>query len=175
MGFNIFKNSQASATITYNPRTNEVVADFSRVARLVNDGGVYGGVYRCALPEMLRRGSDLKLNIFVDHSIVDIFINDCWATSIRAFPTATDADGVEVFANGGDVTVKDLRAWNLVKSGGSAITDVFADSDKATDGKVDVYLLPSGQKIHSQVNASEIVDTLPPGMYIVGNDKIMIK
>ena len=175
VGFNIFKNSQASATITYNPRTNEVVADFSRVARLVNDGGVYGGVYRCALPEMLRRGSDLKLNIFVDHSIVDIFINDCWATSIRAFPTATDADGVEVFANGGDVTVKDLRAWNLVKSGGSAITDVFADSDKATDGKVDVYLLPSGQKIHSQVNPSEIVDTLPSGMYIVGNDKIMIK
>ncbi|MDE5634634.1 MAG: glycoside hydrolase family 32 protein, partial [Muribaculaceae bacterium] len=70
VGFNIFKNSQASATITYNPRTNEVVADFSRVARLVNDGGVYGGVYRCALPEVLRRGSDLKLNIFVDHSIV---------------------------------------------------------------------------------------------------------
>lgn len=175
VGFNIFKNGDATGTITYNPRTNEIIADFSQVARLVNDGGVYGGVYRCALPEVLRRGSDLKLNIFVDHSIVDIFINDRWATSIRVFPTSADANGLEVFSTGGEVKVKDLRAWNLTKSADTAIDGIIADRETEADGPVDVYLLPSGQKIRSGVDAEEVTRTLPSGLYIIGKKKVYIK
>lgn len=175
VGFNIFKNTQATGTITYNPRTNELTADFSRLARLVNDGGVYGGIYRCALPEILRRGSDLKLDIFVDHSIVDIFINDRWATSIRVFPTAADADGVEVFANGGDVNVKELRAWNLTKSADSSINGILADRETDESRPVDVYLLPSGQKIRSAADPAEAASGLAPGLYIIGNKKVYIK
>ena len=175
VGFNIFKNSQATGTITYNPRTNELTADFSRLARLVNDGGIYGGIYRCALPEILRRGSDLKLDIFVDHSIVDIFINDRWATSIRVFPTAADADGVEAFANGGDVNVKELRAWNLTKSADSSINGVIADRETDEARPVDVYLLPSGQKIRSAADPAEAASGLAPGLYIIGNKKVYVK
>lgn len=127
-GFRIFKNATASGTIVYNPNTAELTCDFSRLARLVNDGGVYGGVYRCPLPEFLRKGQIMKLNVFVDHSIIDIFINDSWATSIRVFPTEADAEGAEVYSVGGAVKVRNLNAWVLDASSFGGASDAVADN-----------------------------------------------
>ncbi|MDE6097777.1 MAG: GH32 C-terminal domain-containing protein [Muribaculaceae bacterium] len=131
-GFRVFKNAKASATILYNPNTGQLTCDFSRLARLINDGGVYNGVYTCSLPEFLRGGSIMKLNVFVDHSIVDIFVNDSWATSIRIFATDTDADGAEVYSVGGDVKVRSLDAWNLDGWSFGGIGDV-AGNDKTIE------------------------------------------
>lgn len=123
VGFTIFRGAEGQGTITYNPATGELIADFSGLERIHNDDGSYNGIYRASLPEFLRAGSELKLNVFVDHSIVDIFVNDRWATSIRVFPTATDADGVQVIAPSGPAKVKSLSAWVL---------DPKADSSVAT-------------------------------------------
>lgn len=90
-GFNIFSNGSSAAVISYNPASGEIIADFSNLARLQNDNGVYDGIYRCPLPQRPTAGSDLKINVFVDHSILDIFVNDRWATSIRVFPTDAEA------------------------------------------------------------------------------------
>ncbi|MDE5656939.1 MAG: GH32 C-terminal domain-containing protein [Muribaculaceae bacterium] len=127
-GFRIFKNATASGSIVYNPNTAELTCDFSRLARLINDGGVYNGVYRCSLPEFMRKGQVMKMNVFVDHSIIDIFINDSWATSIRVFPTDTDADGAEVYTVGGAVTVKSLNAWKLDASSFGGVGEAVADA-----------------------------------------------
>lgn len=173
VGFNIFKNASATGKISYNPATGELVADFSALERLVNDGGVYNGVYRCSLPEFLRRGTELKLNVFVDHSIVDIFVNDKWATSIRVFPTAIDADGVEVFADGGDVKVKSLQGWTLSRDGGAGIGNVIADTVK-THVVTDVYSV-AGVKVRSAGSESEALAGLPAGIYIVNGRKVAIR
>lgn len=172
-GFNIFKNGSAKGSITYNPASAELIADFSSLTRLINDGGVYDGVYRCTLPQRPKRGSELKLNVFVDHSIVDIFVNDSWATSIRVFPTDSNADGVEAFANA-TVKVKELKAWILdPKASSSGVDDILADSNE-TDGTVDVYSL-SGVRLRTGVNKDEATAGLPAGFYIVGNKKVTVK
>ena len=170
-GFKIFKNSTAEATITYNYASSSLTVDFSRLTRLVNDGGVYNGVYTLTMPEYLRRGSDIKINLFIDHSILDIFINDRWASSIRVFPTDSDANGIEAFSNNGSTAVKSLRAWNLNPSASSGIDGVLADRPAANDGPVNVYTL-TGQLIHRAANADEALDSLPAGIYIVDDRKV---
>lgn len=173
-GFNIFKNGSAKGSITYNPASAELIADFSSLTRLINDGGVYDGVYRCTLPQRPKRGSDLKINVFVDHSIVDIFVNDSWATSIRVFPTDSNADGIEAFANA-VVKVKDLKAWILdPKASSSGVDDIIADSIGDDDATVDVYSL-SGVRLRSGVSRDEATAGLPAGFYIVGGRKVAVR
>lgn len=173
-GFNIFKNGSAKGSITYNPASAELIADFSSLTRLINDGGVYDGVYRCTLPQRPKRGSDLKINVFVDHSIVDIFVNDSWATSIRVFPTDSNADGIEAFANA-IVKVKDLKAWILdPKASSAGVDDIIADSIGDDDATVDVYSL-SGIRLRSGVSRDEATAGLPAGFYIVGGRKTAVR
>lgn len=173
-GFNIFKNGSAKGSITYNPASAELIADFSSLTRLINDGGVYDGVYRCTLPQRPKRGSDLKINVFVDHSIVDIFVNDSWATSIRVFPTDSNADGIEAFANA-VVKVKNLKAWILdPKASSAGVDDIIADSIGDDDATVDVYSL-SGIRLRSGVSRDEATAGLPAGFYIVGGRKVAVR
>lgn len=171
-GFRVFKNGSGEGSISYNPNTGELIADFSRLTRLVNDGGVYNGIYRCSLPEFQRSGAELKLNVFIDHSIVDIFINDRWATSIRVFPTDADASGITAYSTG-NVKVKEMHAWTLSKTGSSgAVSDITADD--ASDAAVDVYNL-QGIAVRNSVARAEATEGLPRGIYIVGGRKVIVK
>ncbi len=171
-GFKVFKNGSGEGSISYNPNTGELTADFSRLNRLVNDGGVYNGIYRCSLPEFQRSGAELKLNVFIDHSIVDIFINDRWATSIRVFPTDADASGISAYA-AGNVKVKEMRAWTLSKTGGSgAVGDITADAGHAA--LVDVYNM-QGMAVRTSVPCYAATDGLPQGIYVVGGKKVLVK
>lgn len=173
VGFNIFKSAGAEATVSYNPAFAELTVDLSSLPRLVNDAGVYDGIYRCTLPEKPAAGSELKIDMFVDHSILDIFINDRWATSIRVFPTENDADGVEVFAVNA-THVNELKAWVLDKNGGSGVQETVADIDSSRHSSHNVYDL-KGTKILSNVTKEDALDTLPTGTYIIGAEKIQIR
>ncbi len=168
-GFNIFKSAGSQAVISYEPSTGELIADFSGLRRYINDGGVYDGVYRCPLPERPAAGSDLKVDIFIDHSILDIFVNDRWATSIRVFPTEPDADGIEAFSSA-TTKVKDLKAWTL-QGGNVGISSAVTDTD---DALLDVYNL-QGIHLHRGLTRSQALSVLPAGTYVIGREKVMIK
>lgn len=143
-GFSIFRGAGAEARIYYNPASGEVVADFSALPRLVNDAGVYDGVYRCSLPERPAPGETLKLNVFIDHSIIDIFAGDRWATSIRVFPTSTDATGIAAFAEG-PVKAKSLCGWVLdPQSEGSVGELAGSPSDFRTAYRLDGIAADAG-------------------------------
>lgn len=159
-GYRIFDNGNQSGTILYNPGSNMLTMDFSRLTRLVNDGGVYDGKYSCSLPDFIKQGSVLKLNVFVDGSIVDIFINDKWATSIRVFPTDASASGVSAYSIGGNVKVKNLNAWKLDASSFSGI-DNFT-FEETPENNIKEYYTLNGLKVNS--------DFLAPGIYICKNN-----
>lgn len=173
-GFNIFKSGTSEGKIFYNPTSGELTADFSNLARLTNDNGVYDGIYRCVLPEKPAVGETLKLNIFIDHSILDIFINDKWATSIRVFPTDENADGLEVFSTTSTKAL-DLKAWKLdINAASSGIDDIWFDKDCNEDSLVDVYNL-QGVKIRSNAPLESATDGLHAEIYIINNKKIIIR
>ncbi len=170
-GFNIFKNASASGVIKINPISSRLTCDFSTLRRLTNDNNIYDGVYECTLPEAIKNGDEVKINIFVDHSILDIFINDKWATSIRVFPTSEDANGVDVFSEG-DVKVKSVEGWKLSVGSSAGITDIM--SEVSNSRVVDVYSI-DGQILKTGVPPSEANLDLEPGLYIIGGKKTIIR
>ena len=173
-GFKFFKGATGEATIKYVPSSNELVIDFTQLRRLVNDNGVYDGIYRAVLPERLAEGSEMKMNVFIDGSIVDVFINDRWATSVRVFPTEADADGVEVFSEGGEVHASSIDAW-VLKSGSIHGGVSLPDADSYNPSKiVDVYSI-SGQLIRKGVLHSNAIDGLENGIYLVDNRKVLVR
>ncbi len=149
-GFNVFKSSKGEGKIYYNPASGEIIADFSGMERLKNDNGVYDGIYRCPLPVKPANGETLKINVFIDHSILDIFINDRWATSIRVFPTEADANGIEAYSDS-TVHVNELKAWILDATNGNAVESVWSDPT----GNPDIYNL-QGMRLPSTEGTSGI-------------------
>lgn len=173
-GFKFFKSAGSEAVLQYIPTANMLTIDLTGLSRTANDNGSYNGRYSCILPEKPATGSEMKINVFIDGSIIDIFINDKWATSMRAFPTAPDADAVEVFSNG-VVQVKEVSAWNLdPEVAASGIGNIIWSDTTDPDAPVDVYDL-HGRLIKSRVAPSFARDGLDPGIYIIGNKKVMLQ
>lgn len=171
-GFRFFKNAGSEATLTVNPATNSVTVDFTGLRRTVNDGGAYDGIYTCTLPETVKAGEEYKINLFIDHSILDIFVNDKWATSIRVFPVSAGDDEIEAFADA-STHVKSLEAWKLTKSNsGSGITLPTVDPDNGS--KLLSVCDLQGRLLKHNVTPEEATEGLPSGIYIIGTKKVVI-
>lgn len=112
-GFNVRKNGSNAIQIYYTPSANKITVNTTNISKLSNDAGVFNGIYESVLPQALAQGSNLKLHIFIDHSIMDIFINDMYAFSLRVFPTDTNAEQVEAFSDGGTTQATSIKAWKL--------------------------------------------------------------
>ena len=171
-GFNFFKSGSSQATVKYLPSANMLVVDLTKLDRTPNDNGSYNGMYSCVLPESIPAGSELTINLFVDGSILDIFVNDKWATSIRAFPAGVNADGIEAFADG-PTKVNSIDAWVLDfdSEGFNSVDSIFTDSFESP--YVDVVDI-QGRLIRRAVHRESATIGLPSGIYIVGSRKILI-
>ena len=101
-GFRFLKN----ASLTYDAGTKKLTLDLTGITRTANDAGVYNGIYETTLTESLS-----KLHVFLDGSILDIFVNDKWAYSVRVFPTDATQVEAEVFATAS--TAVKVSAWTL--------------------------------------------------------------
>jgi beta-fructofuranosidase len=55
----------------------------------------------------------LRLRVFVDHSVVEVFANGEACLSTRIYPTRPDSLSVEVFATGAGAELTELDAWRL--------------------------------------------------------------
>lgn len=176
VGFKFFQGSGSEATLKYTPSANMLTVDLTKLNRTANDNGSYNGTYSCVLPEKLEAGSELKLDLFIDASVIDIFVNDKWATSMRAFPTDADANGVSVFSDGPSKVVE-LSAWNLNSYYTAGIDDVpFGESSSTgwdANAPLSVYDL-QGRYITTLSDASEASSVLTPGIYIIGGKKVVI-
>lgn len=113
VGFRFFKTGNQAVEVYYNSMLNKIVIDVRSVDRLKNDEAFFNGLYESVLPARLEEGSSFDLHVYVDHSIMDIFINEKWAFSIRLFPTDDTATGVEAFSEGGETVFNKLDAWTL--------------------------------------------------------------
>ena len=60
-------------------------------------------------------GKPETLRVFVDGSVIDVFINDAAAFSFRSYPRRKDSTGVQVAARNGSVNAVSIRSWTLTK------------------------------------------------------------
>ncbi|MBQ8097855.1 MAG: GH32 C-terminal domain-containing protein [Prevotella sp.] len=110
-GFRFLKSGDRQASLTYDADRGTLTLDLSQLERIQNDGGTYNGVYSATLPRKVALGEKLKLHVFLDGSIADIFVCDTWAFSVRLFPTDANSTAAEAFATA--EMQASLQAWML--------------------------------------------------------------
>ena len=58
-------------------------------------------------------GEILDLHIFIDRSVLEVFVNNRLCLSHRIYPTRKDSKGVTLFCAGGSMSVRSTDAWKL--------------------------------------------------------------
>lgn len=64
-------------------------------------------------PLYLKDGEPLRLRVFIDRSIVEVFANGRQCLTLRAYPTRQDSTGVSVFARGSGALLVSLNAYQM--------------------------------------------------------------
>ena len=65
-------------------------------------------------PLALHAGEPLRLRVFVDRCVVEVFANDRQAIGRRVYPGRPDSLGIALFAEGGDVHAARVTAWRMM-------------------------------------------------------------
>lgn len=62
--------------------------------------------------EGVRGYDEIHIRVFVDHSCIEVFINERIAITARAYPVGSDSEEVRVWSTGKDATVN-VASWQL--------------------------------------------------------------
>lgn len=139
-GFNFYKTADGrAASVSYNPVSRELAVDFQSVSRYDQDEG-NPGRFSSVLQVAPARGEEMKIHLFIDHSIIDLFVNDRYASSVRLFPTDENADLIEVFSDG-PTHLKSLEGYIMGKGAVAPdpVVPVVPEIPEST-GKVAMYI-----------------------------------
>ena len=80
--------------------------------------------YSSLLPNVLSRAPEtaqiyigqeepLKLRVFIDRSVVEVFVNGKQCIAVRVYPGREDSVGVSLRSQGKDAVLKSLDAWQM--------------------------------------------------------------
>ncbi len=61
----------------------------------------------------LEEGKNLRLRVFVDKSVVEVFVNGIQCVALRVYPDREDSTGVSLRAQGSDAQLLSLDAWQM--------------------------------------------------------------
>ncbi len=64
-------------------------------------------------PVYLAPGETLKLRVFIDKSVVEVFANDRQCLAVRVYPGREDSLGVSLRAQGADAALRSLDVWQM--------------------------------------------------------------
>lgn len=93
----------------YDAEAKQLVFDSTR-------SGQYGRKVVEQAPLALQPGEPLKLRVFVDKSVIEVYANDRQAIGRRVFPTHAESLGVVLFSEGGEASFKKLVGWQMSPS-----------------------------------------------------------
>jgi sucrose-6-phosphate hydrolase SacC (GH32 family) len=70
-------------------------------------------VYVAEAPLALKPGEPLKLRVFLDKAMLEVFANDRQCVTQVIYPKGPDATGIKFCAKGGSATVRAAEAWDM--------------------------------------------------------------
>lgn len=119
-------DGREETTIKYDPIAKEIVINFikSNVNSPVKmedycldykgpKDKPKGTVTEQRAPFELKKGETLKLNIFIDKSIIEVFANGRQCITQVVYPELAESDNVKVFSENGNIQVKGIKAWKM--------------------------------------------------------------
>lgn len=61
----------------------------------------------------MEKGEPLRLRVFIDKSVVEVFANGRQCVALRVYPGREDSLGVSLRAQGKDAQLRSLDAWQM--------------------------------------------------------------
>jgi beta-fructofuranosidase len=101
-------DGRETTRITFDAATNELTVD-TRDSSLAADW--QGQVVQLAYPAAADR--DVTLRIFVDHSVVEVFVNDEKSATVRTYPASPESRGIRVTSDGGPEAIRAIDVWAM--------------------------------------------------------------
>ncbi len=101
-------NGSEATILRYDRRAATLILDRSR-SSLASD--VWRDAHRVSLP--LAADEPLRLRIFLDASLIEVFANDCCSITSRVYPTRSDSLGIAVFAEDAPAELIAMQAWEM--------------------------------------------------------------
>lgn len=78
------------------------------------DEGNFKNVTEQVAPLSLKVGEPVHIRVFLDRSIIEVFVNERQCLTQRIYPARKDSLGVKFFARDGEITIKSLEVWDLM-------------------------------------------------------------
>jgi sucrose-6-phosphate hydrolase SacC (GH32 family) len=108
----VFANEDSTETtkLIFNPLTNTVTLDKAHSNLSGNDEGpllITGAYDRDA------HGDIQTINVFVDGSVIDVFINQSAAFSVRAYPSKMTSNQLKLVSSSGLIHIGKAEVWAL--------------------------------------------------------------
>ncbi|MCY3912632.1 MAG: glycoside hydrolase family 32 protein [Chloroflexi bacterium] len=105
--------------VTYDAERQQFVVDFERASE--DQGLTYGydagrysrGVRRQVVPFTLEGGGRLDIDLFVDRSVIEMFVNSRICIVQRVYPTRDDSKQFKLFTEDRPVRVTNLVKWEM--------------------------------------------------------------
>lgn len=112
IGLRLFRSAggEEETLLYYDPERGRMVVDKERSS--LNPGvekGTQGGPFR------LDPGEPLELHVFIDHSVLEVFINGRATLTTRVYPTLEVMPLAGVFSEAAGRTVQSIDVWRLDK------------------------------------------------------------
>jgi len=102
---------EEQTAVYYDALEKKLKVDTTRSSAAEGPKSIEGG------PFELKPGEPLKLRVFIDKSVVEVFANDGrQAVMRRIYPSRADSVGVKLFSSGGPAGGSRLEAWELAPS-----------------------------------------------------------
>ena len=102
-------DGEEETTIFYNALRKQLGVDRRR-STLLQDGGISTDVQEGDFA--VSPGETLRLRVFVDCSVIEVYANDCACITSRVYPGRSDSTGVAVYARG-QARINSLDIWKL--------------------------------------------------------------
>jgi beta-fructofuranosidase len=101
-------DGKEQTSITYNRASRHLLVQRERSSLSPDvDHGSQGG------PFALAEDETLKLHVFLDASVIEIFANDRACLTSRIYPSRSDSLGISTFARGDKARLKALNIWEM--------------------------------------------------------------
>ena len=105
-GLKVRAGTEEQTLLYYDAEAGQLVFDSTR-------SGSSGRMVVEGAPLKLAEGETLRLRVFVDQSVVEVFANERQAIGRRVYPQRADSTGLLLFAEGGAARVRRVKGWDL--------------------------------------------------------------
>lgn len=132
-GIKVFASAdgEEQTVIRYEPEQEQLVIDFKQssvagpvsVPAFLFDIGTIPGfnpekdrVSEQRAPLKLAEGESLRLNVFVDRSVIEVFANGRLAMTQDVYPELAGSTGIKVFSGNEAVTFMNIQSWTMAET-----------------------------------------------------------